>query len=179
MYMGMLYRFTATFPDIVIWLSGIALLLGFRFPMNFNSPYKADSITDFWHRWHISLSTWLRDYLYISLGETAKGKFRTYINLCLTMLSRWFVAWRILEFCDMGGISWSSTGCTKFWRNLLHKPKNGWSKGIWQRFLQWLLLSILFVSAGYFFRNTTFQKLSGYAEADIYSFSSRGIHAVN
>ena len=44
---------------------GLALLLGFRFPMNFNSPYKADSITDFWHRWHISLSTWLRDYLYI------------------------------------------------------------------------------------------------------------------
>ena len=53
---------------------GFALLLGFRFPMNFNSPYKADSITDFWHRWHISLSTWLRDYLYISLGETARGR---------------------------------------------------------------------------------------------------------
>ena len=58
---------------------GIALLLGFRFPMNFNSPYKADSITDFWHRWHISLSTWLRDYLYISLGGNRKGKIRTYI----------------------------------------------------------------------------------------------------
>ena len=65
---------------------GLALLLGFRFPMNFNSPYKADSITDFWHRWHISLSTWLRDYLYISLGGNRKGKARTYINLCLTML---------------------------------------------------------------------------------------------
>ena len=65
---------------------GFALLLGFRFPMNFNSPYKADSITDFWHRWHISLSTWLRDYLYISLGGNRKGKVRTYINLCLTML---------------------------------------------------------------------------------------------
>lgn len=65
---------------------GIALLLGFRFPMNFNSPYKADSITDFWHRWHISLSTWLRDYLYISLGGNRKGKIRTYINLFLTML---------------------------------------------------------------------------------------------
>ena len=62
---------------------GFALLLGFRFPMNFNSPYKADSITDFWHRWHISLSTWLRDYLYISLGGNRKGKVRTYINLCL------------------------------------------------------------------------------------------------
>ena len=65
---------------------GIALLLGFRFPINFNSPYKSDSVTDFWHRWHISLSTWLRDYLYISLGGNRKGKIRTYINLILTML---------------------------------------------------------------------------------------------
>ena len=65
---------------------GIALLLGFRFPINFNSPYKSDSVTDFWHRWHISLSTWLRDYLYISLGGNRKGKIRTYINLALTML---------------------------------------------------------------------------------------------
>lgn len=65
---------------------GIALLLGFRFPQNFDSPYKADSVTDFWHRWHISLSTWLRDYLYISLGGNRKGRFRTYLNLFLTML---------------------------------------------------------------------------------------------
>lgn len=65
---------------------GIALLLGFRFPINFNSPYKSDSVTEFWHRWHISLSTWLRDYLYISLGGNRKGKLRTYINLILTML---------------------------------------------------------------------------------------------
>ena len=65
---------------------GIALLLGFRFPINFNSPYKSDSVTDFWHRWHISLSTWLRDYLYISLGGNRQGKLRTYINLVLTML---------------------------------------------------------------------------------------------
>lgn len=65
---------------------GIALLLGFRFPINFNSPYKSDSVTDFWHRWHISLSTWLRDYLYISLGGNRKGKLRTYLNLILTML---------------------------------------------------------------------------------------------
>ena len=70
---------------------GFALLLGFRFPMNFNSPYKADSITDFWHRWHISLSTWLRDYLYISLGGNRKGKVRTYINFVPYYVVRWFV----------------------------------------------------------------------------------------
>lgn len=49
---------------------GIALLLGFHFNLNFNSPYKSASITEFWRRWHISLSSWLRDYLYISLGVT-------------------------------------------------------------------------------------------------------------
>ena len=65
---------------------GIALLLGFHFPKNFDSPYKSQSITEFWRRWHISLSSWLRDYLYISLGGNRKGKLRTYINLMLTML---------------------------------------------------------------------------------------------
>jgi D-alanyl-lipoteichoic acid acyltransferase DltB (MBOAT superfamily) len=65
---------------------GVALLLGFRLPPNFNSPYKAASIRDFWRRWHISLSRWLRDYLYIPLGGNRHGKLRTYINLLLTML---------------------------------------------------------------------------------------------
>jgi alginate O-acetyltransferase complex protein AlgI len=65
---------------------GIALLLGFHFPMNFDSPYQSRNITEFWRRWHISLSTWLRDYLYISLGGNRKGKIRTYLNLFLTML---------------------------------------------------------------------------------------------
>ncbi|MCB0573109.1 MAG: MBOAT family protein [Saprospiraceae bacterium] len=65
---------------------GIGLLLGFRFPVNFDSPYQSLSITEFWRRWHISLSSWLRDYLYISLGGNRKGRFRTYINLMLTML---------------------------------------------------------------------------------------------
>ncbi|MBA4146109.1 MAG: membrane-bound O-acyltransferase family protein, partial [Cytophaga sp.] len=65
---------------------GIALLLGFHFPLNFDSPYQSKNITEFWRRWHISLSTWLRDYLYISLGGNRKGKVRTYINLFLTMV---------------------------------------------------------------------------------------------
>lgn len=53
--------------------------------MNFNSPYKSASITEFWRRWHISLSSWLRDYLYISLGGNRHGKFRQYLNLIITM----------------------------------------------------------------------------------------------
>lgn len=65
---------------------GMALLLGFHFPLNFQRPYLAFSITDFWHRWHISLSRWLRDYLYIPLGGNRGGEWKTYRNLMLTML---------------------------------------------------------------------------------------------
>ena len=65
---------------------GLALLLGFRFPVNFDSPYQSATITEFWRRWHISLSSWLKDYLYISLGGNRKGRARTYANLMLTML---------------------------------------------------------------------------------------------
>jgi alginate O-acetyltransferase complex protein AlgI len=65
---------------------GIALCLGFSLPNNFNYPYAAIGFSDFWRRWHISLSTWLRDYLYIPLGGNRKGNVRTYVNLMLTML---------------------------------------------------------------------------------------------
>jgi alginate O-acetyltransferase complex protein AlgI len=65
---------------------GMAKLLGFHFPINFRRPYLAASMTDFWRRWHISLSSWLRDYLYIPLGGSRGGRWLTYRNLMLTML---------------------------------------------------------------------------------------------
>ncbi|MDR0873042.1 MAG: MBOAT family protein [Prevotellaceae bacterium] len=65
---------------------GIALLMGFKLPINFDSPYQSGSITEFWRRWHITLSSWLRDYLYISLGGNRKGKLRMYFNLLITMV---------------------------------------------------------------------------------------------
>ena len=65
---------------------GAALCLGFVLPKNFNFPYASLGFSDFWRRWHISLSTWLRDYLYISLGGNRRGRARTYLNLALTML---------------------------------------------------------------------------------------------
>src|SRR5215468_1911989 len=65
---------------------GSAQLMGFHFMVNFRQPYFADSIQDFWRRWHVSLSTWLRDYLYIPLGGNRKGEANTYRNLLLTML---------------------------------------------------------------------------------------------
>lgn len=71
------------YTDIAI---GIALLFGFRLPVNFNSPYKANGLQDFWRRWHISLSRWLRDYLYIPLGGNRKGAVRSKLNLIITMV---------------------------------------------------------------------------------------------
>jgi len=71
------------YTDIAI---GCARILGFHFPVNFARPYLATGIQDFWHRWHISLSLWLRDYLYIPLGGNRQGKLKTYGNLILTML---------------------------------------------------------------------------------------------
>lgn len=90
------------YTDIAI---GLGLILGFRLPVNFNSPYKAAGIADFWKRWHISLSRWLKDYLYIPLGGNRKGKIRTSINLMITMLlgglwhgaSLQFLIWGVLH----------------------------------------------------------------------------------
>jgi alginate O-acetyltransferase complex protein AlgI len=84
---------------------GTAYILGFTLPENFRMPYISRSITEFWRRWHISLSTWLRDYLYISLGGNRRGEFHTMINLFITMLlgglwhgANWnFVAWGALH----------------------------------------------------------------------------------
>lgn len=84
---------------------GVALLMGFRLPRNFDAPYHSATITEFWRRWHISLSTWLKDYLYISLGGNRRGRLRTYFNLIVTMFlgGLWhgagptFIAWGLLH----------------------------------------------------------------------------------
>lgn len=78
-----IYADFSAYSDICI---GAGRILGFRIMQNFNSPYLAVSITDFWRRWHISLSTWLRDYLYIPLGGNRLGRVRTTVNLMITML---------------------------------------------------------------------------------------------
>jgi alginate O-acetyltransferase complex protein AlgI len=74
------------FSGYSLMATGLGLALGFEFPPNFNRPYLAASITDFWRRWHMSLSTWLRDYLYIPLGGSRRGEGRTQLNLFLTMV---------------------------------------------------------------------------------------------
>ena len=82
-YAFQIYFDFSGYSDMAI---GLGLMLGFVFAKNFDSPYKSLSITEFWRRWHISLSTWLKDYLYIPLGGNRRGNVRTYINLALVML---------------------------------------------------------------------------------------------
>ncbi len=82
-YSFQIYFDFSAYSDMAI---GLGLMFGFVFAKNFDSPYKSTSITDFWRRWHISLSSWLRDYLYIPLGGNRKGETRTYLNLALVML---------------------------------------------------------------------------------------------
>jgi Predicted membrane protein involved in D-alanine export len=108
------------YTDIAI---GLALLLGFRIPINFNSPYKAASLTEFWRRWHISLSSWLRDYLYIPLGGNRKGKPRMYFNLIITMLLGGLWHGANLRFVIWGGIHGLGLTLEK-WRNTIVQ-KNG------------------------------------------------------
>ena len=101
-YAAQIYCDFSGYTDIAI---GSALLLGYRFPDNFASPYLATSPQDFWRRWHISLSTWLRDYLFIPLGGSRAGEARTLVNLAITMVlgglwhgAAWsFVVWGALH----------------------------------------------------------------------------------
>lgn len=81
-YTIQLYFDFSGYSDMAV---GLGLMMNIKFPQNFNSPYKSNSITEFWQRWHISLSSWLRDYLYISLGGNREGEGKTYRNLFLTM----------------------------------------------------------------------------------------------
>ena len=104
-YSFQIYFDFSGYTDMAI---GLALMMGFEFSKNFDSPYKAQSITDFWRRWHISLSTWLRDYLYIPLGGNRKSETRTYFNLITVMLlgGLWHgAAWKYMIWGGIHG-SW-------------------------------------------------------------------------
>ncbi|MEG1659881.1 MAG: MBOAT family protein [Bacteroides sp.] len=134
---------------------GIALLLGFHFNLNFNSPYKSASITEFWHRWHISLSSWLRDYLYISLGGNRHGKFRQYLNLFITMLlgGLWHGAsWNFLLW---GAFHGGGLAVHKAWMSITGKAKGKKSGGV-RRFFGVLITFHFVCFCWIFFRNADF-----------------------
>jgi len=131
---------------------GLALLMGFTLPPNFNTPYKSASITEFWRRWHISLSSWLRDYLYISLGGNRKGKFRTYFNLFMTMFlgGLWHGAnWKFVFWGVLHGLA---LAFERFFGQFIKLPKN-----YVVRFFQILLTFHFVVFCWLFFRAKDFE----------------------
>lgn len=131
---------------------GIALLMGFKLPENFRTPYKSASVTEFWRRWHISLSSWLRDYLYIPLGGNRKGKIRTYINLFLTMVigGLWHgAAWKFIAWGSLHGIA---LAIEKFFKSVIKIRSN------WITHLIGVIITFHFVSFCWiFFRAENFE----------------------
>ncbi len=150
-YAVQIYADFSGYTDIAI---GIALLLGFSFPQNFDSPYAAVSVQDFWRRWHMTLSRWLRDYVYIPLGGNRKGTVLTYRNLMLTMLigGLWHgAAW---TFVVWGGLHGLALAGERWWhgrRPAPAHPASGWPR--WRA----RILTFHFVCfAWIFFRSDSF-----------------------
>src|SRR6266567_4511405 len=150
-YAVQIYADFSGYTDMAI---GLALLLGFRFPQNFDSPYAAVSIQDFWRRWHMTLSRWLRDYVYIPFGGNRKANPRTYLNLLATMLlgGLWHgAAW---TFVVWGGLHGSLLAIHRLWSRTLDEV--GWRPAVtvrgstaWRWASRILLLHA--VSAGWVF----------------------------
>lgn len=149
-FSGQIFADFAGYSTIAI---GVSLCLGFSLPVNFRYPYAAIGFTDFWRRWHISLSTWLRDYLYIPLGGNRSGRFATYRNLMITMLlgglwhgANWtFVVW--------GGLHGLYLVIERFIRGRIGRPLAlGWPAKLGLGLLTYLLVCITWV----FFRAPDF-----------------------
>lgn len=111
-YAFQIYFDFSAYSDMAV---GMGLMLGFYFTKNFNDPYLSVSITDFWQRWHMSLSTWLRDYLYIPLGGNKRGQRRTYVNLMTVMLLGGLWHGASWNFVIWGGIHGTMLGVER-WR---------------------------------------------------------------
>ena len=134
---------------------GLALLFGIRLPVNFRSPYKATSIVDFWRRWHITLSRFLRDYLYIPLGGNRRGEPRRYVNLMLTMLlgGLWHGAgWNFLIW---GGLHGLYLGINHLWQKLRRAAVKAPAPGRVAAVVSWTVTFFAVVAAWVFFRART------------------------
>ena len=148
---------------------GIARMLGFRFKENFNLPYFSKSITEFWRRWHISLSSWLRDYLYISMGGSKVNKFITYRNLILTMLIGGFwhgASWNFIIWGGLNGIFLSIEKMINFKKpsNLIYKFTS----------LVYVYISISFTWI--FFRSETFNQAKSIIKKIFTNFQIKNLY---
>lgn len=149
-YTMQIYCDFSGYSDMAI---GIALIMGFKLAINFDSPYQSRNLTEFWRRWHISLSSWLRDYVYIPLGGNRKGTVRTYVNNFLTMLigGLWHgAAWKFIFWGAMHGVGLAvHKACKPF---LFKIPDTFLSV-----FISWLITFIYVSILWVFFRASSFQ----------------------
>ena len=130
---------------------GIAAIMGFQLRENFNFPYQSLNLTEFWRRWHIALSTWFRDYVYIPLGGNRKGKFRTYLNCFISMLlsGLWHGAsWMFVIWGAMHGVGLIIHKACKGW---LDKIPNTWYVKIIATFITFVFVMVAWV----FFRSSS------------------------
>jgi alginate O-acetyltransferase complex protein AlgI len=151
-YAFQIYFDFSGYSDMAI---GLGLMLGFVFAKNFDSPYRSESITDFWRRWHISLSNWLREYLYIPLGGNRKGVFRTYLNLIITMLLGGLWHGASWNFVIWGGIH----------GGMLAFERSQGRESFYQQLPKWLRVALTFVIVllGWvFFRASTLPRALAY-----------------
>lgn len=121
-YAVQIYCDFSGYTDIAI---GCAMLLGFHFPQNFDRPYRARSLQEFWRRWHITLSTWLRDYLYVPLGGNRQGTWMTYRNIMITMVlgGLWHgAAWTFIMWGALHGVGQVTGHMRRSWRERRHLP---------------------------------------------------------
>ena len=121
-YTAQLYFDFSGYSDMAI---GAGLLFGIRLPVNFASPYRAESIIDFWHRWHITLSRFLRDYLYVPLGGNRKGRARRYVNLLITMVLGGFWHGAGWTFVIWGALHGFYLVVNHLWRALRRRSEGG------------------------------------------------------
>ena len=150
---------------------GVARMLGFKFKENFTLPYFSKSITEFWKRWHVSLSSWLKDYLYISLGGNRWGKWLTYRNVMLTMLIGGFWHGASWNFIIWGGLNGAYLSLEKLFNLSKFHSRNIIAKGI-RVFYVFMLFSFSLI----FFRAATFQQSLTIIKAITFNFSLHKFH---
>ena len=168
-YAVVIYCDFSGYSDVAI---GIAKWLGITIPANFNSPYKSTSITDFWRRWHISLSSWLRDYLYIPLGGNRHGTLRTYTNLFITMLLGGLWHGASWNFIVWGGLHGGALAVHKVWSHI--KKENLEQEREWAKILS-IIFTFHVVCFGWiFFRSSNFNLAFQMIQQIAFDFSFDG-----
>ena len=136
---------------------GLAALMGIELKENFRLPYQATSLTDFWHRWHISLSTWFRDYAYIPLGGNRKGALRTYLNNFITLVLAGLWHGASMMFVIWGALHGVGIVINKFFKNLISDSINSSDSSLihYSSFIfSWLLTQMFVAFAWVFFRSS-------------------------